>query len=101
MDGTDLFTFAERLADMLEGAERVAGHVVITDQAAKEIALHLRSKTAALKRVRFIPRGSDQPIPPVEGAEVISEGDVEKAIRAWDRKTAPPFPGLVDAEVTG
>src|SRR5688572_25962167 len=104
MESTSLIALAERLADLLDAAERTGNTkdepegsrvVILSDTLAKEWAQALRDAAAAQKRVRFIPRGSDQPLPEVPGAEVITEAEVNKAVREWDRKVPERFVGQV------
>jgi hypothetical protein len=92
---------AEKLAELLEkqGPLTVDGRQVILLEvaAAREIALRLRTGATAQKRVRFIPRGADEALPPLPGAEQISEADVRKAIQSWDKAVPEEFVGLLDA----
>jgi len=53
---------------------------------------------SALRGVRFIPDGADEPPLPVSDNVTITESDVAKAIATWDA-TMPEFAGLLEAEV--
>ena len=52
----------------------------------------------ALKRVRIIPSGADDPLPPVPDVVEVSEDDLDVMSDAWD-ETMPDYAGLLDAEV--
>ena len=51
-----------------------------------------------MKRIRIIPDGADQPLPPVPGIVEVDEGDLDVMSAAWD-ETMPDYAGLLDAEV--
>jgi len=48
--------------------------------------------------VRFIPKGADEPLPPVPNQVEITPEDVEKAIADWD-KNMPQYAGMLKAKV--
>jgi phage portal protein BeeE len=50
------------------------------------------------KQIQFIPEGQGDPLPPVPDEVVISDADIDRAIKSWD-KLMPEFAGLLDAEV--
>jgi len=50
------------------------------------------------KQIPFIPEGHGDPLPPVPDAVEISEADIDRAIKDWD-KHMPDFAGLLDADV--
>jgi len=51
-----------------------------------------------VKRIRIIPSGADDPIPPVPQEVEIDEDDLDTMSDAWD-ETMPDYAGLLDAEV--
>lgn len=53
---------------------------------------------AAAKSTRFIPRGTDEPLPPVPTALNITEDDIDRAIRQWDADF-PQYVGMLNADV--
>ncbi len=50
------------------------------------------------KQIQFIPEGQGDPLPPVPDEVTISDADIDRAIKSWDR-LMPEFVGLLDAEV--
>jgi HK97 family phage portal protein len=50
------------------------------------------------KQIQFIPEGQGDPLPPVPAEVHITEADIDRAIRDWN-KHMPDFVGLLDAEV--
>jgi hypothetical protein len=52
------------------------------------------------KSLRFIPRGADEPRPPVPAQLDITDDDIEHAIQSWDN-IFPDYAGLLEADVQG
>ncbi len=63
-------------------------------------ALAFLDDVIAGKSVRIIPEGANDPLPPSPPEVIISEHDIEIAIKEWDR-VMPDLKGLLDAEVVG
>jgi hypothetical protein len=99
-----LIPFAEQLAKVLRETPPVktaqGEFLLIERSAALEIARTLEKSAGNLKRVRFIPRGAEDPLPPIGDSFTVTEADVEAAVREWDQRTPERFRGLLDAEVT-
>ena len=57
-----------------------------------------RSARGESKQIHFIPEGQGDPLPPVPNEVTISEADIDRAIKDWN-KHLPDFVGLLDAEV--
>jgi hypothetical protein len=57
-----------------------------------------KSARGESKQVRFVPEGQGDPLPPVPNEVTVSDADVDRAIRDWNRHM-PDFVGLLDAEV--
>lgn len=70
-----------------------AAYLTDTDKAT--IYADVRDDSA--KALRFIPRGNDEPLPPVPSELQITDDDIEHAIAAWDR-TFPNYAGLLEAD---
>jgi hypothetical protein len=51
-----------------------------------------------LKQIQFIPEGQGDPLPPVPAEIHISDADIDRAIRNWNR-LMPEFAGLLEADV--
>lgn len=47
----------------------------------------------------LVPEGREEPLPPVPDEVIISEADIDRAIKSWDR-LMPEFSNLLEAEVT-
>jgi len=60
-----------------------------------ETAARLES---AVKQVRIIPAGANDPIPPVPDEIIIDESDLEDISALWD-ETMPEYAGMLDAEI--
>jgi len=67
----------------------------LTDADKATIYADVRDDSA--KALRFIPRGNDEPLPPVPSELQITDDDIEHAIAAWDR-TFPNYAGLLEAD---
>jgi hypothetical protein len=93
---------AEKIAALLESlvpVELDGQQVVLLEAAAaRELAKRLRDGATAQKRVRFIPRGADEPLPPLPGAETITEADIQRSVQAWKGGVPEEFGGLLEAE---
>lgn len=50
------------------------------------------------KAIQFVPEGQGDPLPPVPAEVTISDADIDRAIKSWD-KHMPEFEGLLEAEV--
>lgn len=51
-------------------------------------------------RVKIIPEGADEPLPPVPDEVEITDADIRRAINAWD-EAMPDYAGLLEAVVIG
>jgi hypothetical protein len=51
------------------------------------------------KQLQFIPEGQGDPLPPVPGEVTISDADIDRAIRTWNRHMVD-YRGLLGADVT-
>jgi len=60
-----------------------------------EVAAKIES---AIKQVRIIPAGSNDPLPPVPDVVDLDESDLEAISRLWD-ELMPEYAGMLDAEV--
>jgi len=49
-------------------------------------------------RVKFIPKGADDPLPPIPDVVEITPEDVEAAIKDWD-ETMPQYAGMLRSRV--
>jgi len=56
-----------------------------------------RAFRAVEDAIRVVPKGADQPLPPVPARVEISEEDVIRAIRLWD-ELMPEYAGMLEAE---
>ena len=50
---------------------------------------------AELNQVKIIPEGAGEPLPPVPDVVTISETDIERALKQWD-KLMPDYAGMLD-----
>jgi HK97 family phage portal protein len=57
-----------------------------------------KSARGESKQIHFIPEGQGEPLPPVPNEVNISDADIDRAIRDWNRHM-PDFVGLLEAEV--
>lgn len=51
-------------------------------------------------RIKIIPEGADEPLPEVPAEVTLTDGDIRKAINAWD-ELMPDYAGLLEAVVIG
>ncbi len=51
------------------------------------------------KQLQFVPEGQGDPLPDVPNEVTISDADIDRAIRTWNR-LMPNHRGLLDADVT-
>lgn len=81
-------------------ADQPEGSLVIhlSDTLARQWTTELRTTAARQRKMRFIPRGADQPLPPLPGEVEITDAEVEAAVQEFDRTAPARFRGLLDAE---
>lgn len=58
------------------------------------------NSTQVHKRVKLVPDGADEPLTPVPQEVVISDSDVERAVKDWDTLMSD-YAGMLDAVVIG
>ncbi|HUT16529.1 MAG TPA: phage portal protein, partial [Anaerolineae bacterium] len=63
-----------------------------------DVAEVFKAARGESKQIHFIPEGQGDPLPPVPDEVTISEADIDRALKDWN-KHMPDFAGLLDAEV--